>query len=201
MKKVLKALLVLLVIGGLVAGGVYLYSRYTRSQPCEVQPVGNWLLEYSPNQTYLGGSVASGQSLILYADRDRTLLEVSVTEGQTVRAGDPLIRYDTEKANLDLDEKLLQRQKLYDSLQPLYKEYAYYAFQPYERTMPTATPTFSPVPRGADAAQAPGVYRLSASCGRRRCGSIWTATAARRSPIGIGSAPRAARRIPSPNPC
>ena len=167
MKALLKTLLILVIVAGLAAGGIYGYSRYTLSQPCEVQPVGNWLLEYSPNQTYLGGSVTSGQSLILYRDRDRTPLEIYVTEGQTIRAGDPLIRYDTTKDNLDLDEKLLARQKLYDSLQPLYKEYAYYAFQPYERTMPTATPTFTPTPRnyqgtGADARGGLSAQRLSA---------------------------------------
>ena len=51
MKALLRVLLILLLIAGLVAGGIYGYSRYTLSQPCEVQPVGNWLLEYSPNQT------------------------------------------------------------------------------------------------------------------------------------------------------
>lgn len=162
MKALLKTLLILLIIGGLVAGGVYGYSRYTLSQPCEVQPVGNWLLEYSPNQTYLGGSVTSGRSLILYREKERTPLEIYVTEGQQVHVGDPLVRYDTTKDALDLDEKLLTRQKLYDSLQPLYKEYAYYAFQPYERTLPTATPTFTPTPRAASAGEVPGVHRLSA---------------------------------------
>ena len=59
MKRVLRALLILLIVGGLVAGGVYGYSRYTMSQPAEVQPVGNWLMEYAPNQTYIGGNVVS----------------------------------------------------------------------------------------------------------------------------------------------
>ena len=65
MKTLLKTLLILLIIAGLVAGGIYGYSRYSQSQPVKVQPVGYWLLEYSPNQTYLGGSVTSGTSLIL----------------------------------------------------------------------------------------------------------------------------------------
>ena len=46
MKKLLKTLLILLIVGGLAAGGVYGYSRYTMSQPVQVQPVANWLLEY-----------------------------------------------------------------------------------------------------------------------------------------------------------
>ena len=162
MKALLKTLLILLIIGGLVAGGVYGYSRYTLSQPCEVQPVGNWLLEYSPNQTYLGGSVTSGRSLILYREKERTPLEIYVTEGQQVHVGYPLVRYDTTKDALDLDEKLLTRQKLYDSLEELYKEYQYYAYQPYERTIPTATPVPTPAPRTASAGEVPGVHRLSA---------------------------------------
>ena len=167
MKGLLKGLLILLVVAGLVAGGIYGYSRYTLSQPCEVQPVGNWLLEYSPNQTYLGGSVTSGQSLILYGEKDRMPLEIFVAEGQTVRVGDPLVRYDTTKANLDLDEKRLDRQKLYDSLEAMYKEYRRYAYVDYERTVPTATPSPSPTPRNyqgvsAESRAVLSVQRLSA---------------------------------------
>ena len=167
MKTLLKTLLILLIIAGLVAGGIYGYSRYTQSQPVKVQPVGYWLLEYSPNQTYLGGSVTSGTSLILYGEQNRTPLEVFVSEGQTVRAGDPLVRYDTTKDSIDLDEKLLQRQKLYDSLQNLYKEYKRYAYTEYERTIPTATPTATPTPKGYTGVSARvgdglGIVRLSA---------------------------------------
>jgi uncharacterized repeat protein (TIGR02543 family) len=146
MKKLLKTLLILLIVGGLIAGGIYGYSRYTLSQPVQVQPVANWLLEYSPNQTYLGGSVISGDHLILYGQRNRKPESIYVEEGQQVRVGDPLLRYDTTRDSLDLDEKLLNRQKLYDSLEGLYKEYKRYAYTDYERTVPTATPTFTPTP-------------------------------------------------------
>ena len=122
MKALLRTLLILLIVGGLVAGGVYGYTRYTLSQPVQVQPVSNWLLEYSPNQTYLGGTVISGDSLTIYGQRNRKPLDIFVTEGQQVRVGDPLLRYDTTKDTLELDEKLLERQKLYDSLEKLYKQ-------------------------------------------------------------------------------
>ena len=122
MKKLLKTLLILFIVGGLAAGGVYGYSRYTMSQPVQVQPVANWLLDYSPNQTYLGGSVISGDNLILYGQRDRKPVDIYVEEGQQVNIGTPLLRYDTTKDTLELDEKLLSRQKLYDSLEALYKD-------------------------------------------------------------------------------
>ena len=156
MKTLLKTLLILLIIAGLVTGGIYGYSRYTMSQPVKVQPVSNWLLEYAPNQTYLGGSVTSGTSFVLYGEKDRTPLEVFVTEGQAVRAGDPLLRYDTTKDSIDMDEKILERQKLYDDLQSLYKEYKRYASEPYERTIPTATPSPSPTPWGYKGASVGG---------------------------------------------
>ena len=170
MKTLLKTLLILLLIGGMVAGGIYGYSRYTMSQPVKVQPVANWLLKYSPNQTYLGGSVTYGTSMILYGERNRVPLEVYVSEGQTVHVGDPLLRYDTTKDAIDLDEKLLNRQKLYDDLQVLYKDYKRYAFEEYERTIPTATPTATPTPRGykgvsAKADGSLGIVRLSATKG------------------------------------
>ena len=167
MKTLLKILLILILIGGLTAGGIYGYSRYTLSQPVKVQPVGNWLLEYAPNQTYMGGSVTSGTSFLLYGEQNRTPLEIFVSEGDTVRVGDPLVRYDTTKDLIDLDEKLLQRQKLYDDLEALYKEYKRYSFEEYERTVPTATPSPTPTPRGYAGVSAQkgtelGIVRLSA---------------------------------------
>ena len=166
MKALLKTLLILLIIGGLVTGGVYGYTRYTQSQPVKVQPVSNWLMDYAPNQTYLGGSIISGDNLTITGNRDRQPVDIYVTEGQSVRAGDPLLRYDTTKDTLELDEKLLGRQKLYDTLEGLYKEYKRYAYVEYERTIPTATPTFTPTPRTEGEAprdeRGLGVIRLSA---------------------------------------
>ena len=147
MKKLLRTLLILLIVGGLIAGGVYGYSRYTMSQPVQVQPVSYWLLDYSPNQTYLGGSVISGESLTVYGQRDRKPLEIFVEEGQQVRVGEPLLRYDITQDSLELDEKLLARQKLYDHLELLYGLYKRYAYVDYDRTIPTATPTFTPTPK------------------------------------------------------
>lgn len=169
MKKLLKTLLILILVGGAAAGGIYGYTRYTMSQPVQVQPVSYWLLEYSPNQTYLGGSVISGDRLILNAQRDRKPVDIYVEEGQTVKVGDPLLRYDIAKDTLALDEKLLSRQKLYDNLEALYREYKRYAYTDYERTIPTATPTFSPTPKATATPKtegalgsALGVTRLSA---------------------------------------
>ena len=167
MKTLLKTLVILLLVAGFIAGGVFGYSRYTRSKPVQVQNVRNWLLEYSPNQTYLGGSVISGDSLTLYGNRERTVKEIFVTEGQQVRVGTPLIRYDTTKDSLELDEKMLERQKLYDGLEKLYREYKRYAHKDYERSIPTATPTCTPMPRAEGEATRgdalPGVMRLSAT--------------------------------------
>lgn len=173
MKKLLKTLLILLIAGGLVAGGVYGYSRYTMSQPVQVQPVSYWLLDYSPNQTYLGGSVISGDSLTIYGQRDRKPLEIYVEEGQQVHVGEPLLRYDITRDSLELDEKILARQKLYDHLELLYKEYKRYAYVDYERTIPTATPTLTPTPKATATPKTEGalggglgVTRLSAGGAR-----------------------------------
>ncbi|MBQ3159330.1 MAG: hypothetical protein IJC00_02625, partial [Clostridia bacterium] len=175
MKRLLKTLLVLLIIGGLVTGGIYGYSRYTMSQPAEVQPVGNWLMEYVPNQSYIGGSVVSDESLLFLGEKEQTVTQVFVSLGQQVHVGDPLLQFDTTKDELDLAEKLLERQKLYDSLQEQYKEYQRYANEPYERTVPTATPTPEPTPtptpapiQGAAArgGRSLGIVRLSAGIQR-----------------------------------
>ena len=171
MKKVLRALLILLIVGGLATGGIYGYSRYTMSQPAEVQPVGNWLMEYAPNQTYIGGNVVSDESMTIYGNREKIVAQFFVAPGQQVQVGDPLLQYDSTKDELDLAEKILERQKLYDSLQQQYKEYQKYANEPYERTVPTATPTPEPTPTpspapvqgtAAKGGRALGIVRLAA---------------------------------------
>ncbi|MBQ7278288.1 MAG: hypothetical protein IJR17_03700 [Clostridia bacterium] len=161
MKKAIKTLVILGTVAAVAAVGVFGYSQYARRRPAKVVSAENWLMQYAPNQTYMGGSVVSEESMIVYAEAERPVLEILARQGQSIHVGDPVLRFDSTKDELTLSEKLLERQKLYDSLQLQYKEYQRYAYTPYERGIPTATPT------AAIAALARGmeVKRLAAHLG------------------------------------
>ena len=147
MKGWLKAIIVILIIGVLAAGGIAAYSHFASAKPVDVVPASNWLLYWMPNQTYIYGIVVSDESQILYREKDRTVLETFVHEGDTVHVGDPLVRYDATSDELSLEGKLIEREKLYNDLQKEYAEYKRWARVDYERTIPTYTPSPSPTPR------------------------------------------------------
>ena len=147
MKGWLKAIIIVLVLAILVTGGIIAYAHFSASKPVDVTPASNWLLYWMPNQTYIYGIVVSDESQILYREKDRTVLEMFVKEGDTVHVGTPLVRYDATPDELSLESKLLEREKLYNELQKEYAEYKRWARVDYERTIPTYTPSPSPTPR------------------------------------------------------
>lgn len=147
MKPWLKAILIVLVLALLTAGGIAIYAHFAGNNPVDVTPANYWMLSWMPNQTYVYGIVVSDESQALYRDKDRTVVEQFVHEGDTVHVGDPLVRYDATLDNLTLEEKLLEREKLYNTLQADYAEYKRWARVEYERAVPTYTPTPSPTPR------------------------------------------------------
>ncbi len=147
MKPWLKAIIIIVVIAALAAGGIYIYARVAGNNPADVTPANYWTLSYMPNRSYIYGVVVSDESQSLYKESDRTVEEVFVREGDTVHIGDPLLRYDSTKDSLTLEEKLLEREKLYNTLQADYAEYKRWARVEYERAVPTYTPSPSPTPR------------------------------------------------------
>ena len=56
------------------------------------------------------GMVVSGETADVKRDSNKTVLEIYVKEGDTVRAGEPLFCYDSEKMQLDLDRLYLKRE-------------------------------------------------------------------------------------------
>ena len=147
MKGWVKAITVVLVLAVLATGGFIAYRHFSVSKPVDVAPASNWLLYWMPNQSYIYGIVVSDESQILCRDKERTVLEMFVKEGDTVHAGQPLVRYDATPDELSLESKLLEREKLYNELQKEYAEYKRWTRVDYERTVPTYTPTPSPTPR------------------------------------------------------
>ncbi len=161
MKKALKIILIVLLIAGLLAGGVFAYLKLRKPKPCTVYPAMQWLMSYMPNQTYLYGIVTSDASQLVTQDPNRTVLEILVQPGQTVSIGDPLLRYDATRTQLEYEQKKLELVKLENKLREAYLEYRRYAREDFEE--PLLTPTPSPTPRArSNEAQTGGARRLGA---------------------------------------
>ena len=163
MKKALKIILICLIAAALIAGGIFAYFKFRKQKPCTVYPAMQWLMSYMPNQTYLYGIVTSDASQVVTQDSDREVLEILVQPGQTVSIGDPLLRYDATRTQLEYEQKLLELEKLENKLRDAYKEYRRYAREDYEE--PLLTPTPSPTPRVRKSSAANG------AAGARRLGA------------------------------
>ncbi len=104
-KKIMIVLLTIILIVGVTAGVIYLVkNKSEKSNPVKVVSV----------MTISGGMYSDGRysgNLIgndcqkLYADNDTVIKEVYVTQGQTVKRGDPLLMYDKTAENLKLNTK------------------------------------------------------------------------------------------------
>ena len=141
MKTWLKVLIIVLVVAALAVGGILIYRYVAGNQEVAVERVQNYMLTWMPNQSYIYGNVVSDGSQMLVKDPEKEVLEVFVQQGDTVRIGDPLVRYDATLDQLKLDEKLLEREKAYRDLQQLYAEYKDWARTEYpEKNVPTHTP-------------------------------------------------------------
>ena len=162
MKKALKIILICLLILALIAGGVFAYFKFRKQKPCTVYPAMQWLMSYMPNQSYLYGIVTSDASQTVLQSSDRNVLEILVQPGQTVSIGDPLLRYDATRTQLEYEQKKLDLIKLENELRAQYKEYRKYAREEYAEPLLTPTPTPSPRPRGGEARSFGGARRLGA---------------------------------------
>lgn len=105
-KKIIISLVVTVVIIGLVTGILLAVKKKTRNKKTvEVYPVS----ELSENSSNFGSwKTMSGRVIIkneqkIYLNAEQQVAEVLVKEGDTVKAGDVLMRYDTTSQNLQLE--------------------------------------------------------------------------------------------------
>lgn len=105
-KKIIISLVVTVVIIGLVTGILLAVKKKTKNKKTvEVYPVS----ELSENSSNFGSwKTMSGRVIIkneqkIYLNAQQQVAEVLVKEGDTVKAGDVLMRYDTTSQNLQLE--------------------------------------------------------------------------------------------------
>ena len=107
-KKVIAVVLALAITGGAVCGGVYAYKNYQDEKlVAEVQPVSYINMGYWGDQETSYGMVTNDSSQEIYLENDSKVEQVYVTQGDEVKAGDPLLKYDTSEVELEIKRKKL----------------------------------------------------------------------------------------------
>lgn len=107
MNKVLKRLIAVIVAGSLTCGGVYgglIVYRTTNRVPVNVYSVGeiaqNTYYYFEDEQSY--GTISSDRIQSCFLSSTQNVKQVMVTQGQTVKKGDPLYTFDTTLTEIQL---------------------------------------------------------------------------------------------------
>lgn len=107
-KKVIAIAVALAVTGGAVYGGIYAYEAYqSENLVAEVQPVSSINWGYWGDQETSYGMVTNDSSQEIYLENDSRVEEVYVEQGDEVKTGDALIKYDTSEIEIEIKRKEL----------------------------------------------------------------------------------------------
>lgn len=107
-KKVIAVAVALAVTGGAVYGGIYAYEAYqSENLVAEVQPVSSINWGYWGDQETSYGMVTNDSSQEIYLENDSRVEEVYVEQGDEVKIGDALIKYDTSEIEIEIKRKEL----------------------------------------------------------------------------------------------
>lgn len=121
-KKFLIFLLVILVLGGAAAGGVYAYQKYQQDNTrVEVVSVANLNWGYSSDEMTSSGYVKNDYVQSVHTE-DKSVAEVLVAEGDEVQIGDSLLVYDTTEQQLQLEMRQLELQGIKNDIKIAKKE-------------------------------------------------------------------------------
>lgn len=111
-RKILIALVSVVVSIGLVVGGLVVYRNINRS-PVNVYDVSNFAMtDYWGDQSEAYGMVRLDKIQQVNVSPTQTITEIYVTEGQSVKVGDPILAYDTTLSDIDLEKAEINFQKL-----------------------------------------------------------------------------------------
>ncbi len=104
-KRLLAAILVIVfLVGG--GTGLWLFLQYRNDKKTvEVVPVLQVSDSYWGDQSSSSGMVVSDYVQELYSDSSKVISEIFVEEGDPVHIGDPLLQYDKDKLELEVEAK------------------------------------------------------------------------------------------------
>lgn len=124
-KRIIIIVLCLALTGGAVWGGLRLL-RKSRTSPVNVYSVGDFAMtDYWGDTAEAYGPVTATGLQNVYISETQQVTEIYVTEGQTVKEGDPILAFDTTLTDIELEKAQLNYDKLQLSLQNALDEQAY----------------------------------------------------------------------------
>lgn len=158
-KKLKKRLIILgivavVLIGGII-GGVQYVNYKNDQKTVEVVPMMYVTSTYWGDQTSSNGNIVSDYMQEIYPDSSKSISEIFVEEGQQVSIGDPLLQYNRESLELDVEAKTIAQKQVQvrideanRQLTKLQKTKAYVppTPTPVPRVTPTPRPTARPTP-------------------------------------------------------
>lgn len=122
-KKIISTLATVLVIGGVGAGGWYLYKHNVKpgsasSSKVFVQKVSNLNTVNSADlfATDFSGVIEAQRSVEVKYDQNKTIDEILVKEGDHVKKGDKLLTYDVEELQIKIDEAQLEIESMQNGI-------------------------------------------------------------------------------------
>ena len=136
-----KTNIILLSLGGLLAacGILFAVLKLLPGKEVPVVSVADWSIGWMSDDIQMIGPAASDSWQNVPYEKDRTILEVFVQEGDKVAKGDPLYQYDATADAIDLELKSSKIESLIYQIEKDKKQYKKYAKKEYESTLPSET--------------------------------------------------------------
>lgn len=151
-KKSVKAIVIsgvsLLLVAAIVVGVLWYLGH--RSDPVKVAPV-SMFMGWLSNESTQSGNVTADNLQKIYASDTQTVTALLVQEGQTVKKGDPLFRYDTTLSDIQVERQEIAVKQDDLNLNKAKKDLANInRLRPYVPTQPTDPPTEPTEPEPTD---------------------------------------------------
>lgn len=161
MHKAVKRLLAVTIAAALICGGVYgglTFYKKSQAKPVAVYPVADIVIpsEYYMEDSQAYGTVSADRIQSVFLSQTQNVTEVMVSEGQEVKRGDPLLKYDTtltsiqlEKAEIALKQQELALKRAKEELEKIKRLVPYSDTEEIggeEIAEPEVTPTPTPKP-------------------------------------------------------
>ena len=121
----------------------------SRTDPVKVLPLSNHVIGYYDDSVQYDGMVTAENLQTVFPSGTQTVTQVFVSEGQTVKVGDPLLSYDTTLSDLQLERQRLSVQRAELALENAQKDLkrinAMKPYSPPPSTRPTTEAPTSPL--------------------------------------------------------
>ena len=124
----------------ILVGSLWYFGNKT--DPVKVVPLMNHVMGYFDDSVQYDGRVTADNLQSVYSSSTQTVTQIFVSEGQTVKKGDPLLSYDTTLSDIQLERQRLNVQQAELNLQNAKKELTRInSMKPYSPPPPTQPPT------------------------------------------------------------